>query len=206
MNILVTGGNGRMARYIESTEDINFYTPGREELDLNSYDSIDKYLISKKIDGLILNGYQYLPGELTLDNFRNVTDQFIKATQVNLLSTLYLYEKLKETVKFIIFLSTGLDPEHETQHIYYRNSKASVSDMLERLAYTNNKVKTVFLHPGHMHDEYTYSQSAKQLIKLVCKIDSLDNLGTYGIFDKDKMQATKLANIKSYQNIGEIQL
>lgn len=206
MRILVTGGKGRMARHLKSIDGLEFYTPGRDELDLESYDSIDKYLEDKSIDGLILNAYQYLPGQVNIENFRTIDKEFLKATQVNLLSTLYLYNKLKDSLKFIIFLSTGLDPQHETQHIFYRNNKASVSDMLERLAYCEDGVKTIFLHPGHMHDEYTYSQSASQVTKLVLKMEELKNLGTYGIFNKDKMEATLLANIKSYQTIGKVDL
>ena len=206
MRILVTGGQGRMARHLKSIDNLEFLTPGRDELDLESYDSIDTYLQDKTIDGLILNAYKYLPGQLNVENFRTVDKEFLKAVQVNLLSSLYLYNKLKDSLKFIIFLSTGLDPQHETQHIFYRNSKASVSDMLERLAYCEGGVKTIFLHPGHMHDEYTYSQSALQLTKLVLKVEELKNLGTYGIFNKDKMEATLLANIKSYQTIGRVEL
>lgn len=206
MNILVTGGNGRMARHIQSTDKCTFFKPTREELNLESYDSIDAYLEGKNIEGLILNAFQYLPGQLTLDTFRTLDSEFLKATQVNLLSTLYLYRKLENSLKFIIFLSTGLDPKHENQHIFYRNNKNTVSDMLERLSYSENKVKTIFLHPGHMHDDFTFTQSALQVTKLAEKIDELDNLGTYGIFDKEKMRATKLASIKSYDTIGVVEL
>lgn len=206
MNVLVTGGNGRMARHIVSSDTVKYLTPTREELNLELYTSVDNYLKDKIVDGLILNAFQYLPGEVTLDNFKFVEKEFIKATQVNLLSTLYLYLKLKSNLKFIIFLSTGLDPEHESNHIFYRNFKANVSDLLERLYYQDKLVKTIFLHPGHMHDDFTFSQSALQVSKLVDKIDQLDNLSTYGIFDKDKMQASKLANIKSYQTIETLQL
>lgn len=206
MKVLVTGGSGRMARHIQSNSKIELKAPSRDDLDLSSYDSIDNYLINRSFDGIVLNAYQYLPGEVTLDNFKQVDNQFFKSTQVNLLGTLYLMLKLKQSLKFVIFMSTGLDPKIEKQHIFYRNSKAQISDLLERMAYVDSNIKVVFLHPGHMHDEHTYSQSAKQVVKLIEKVDELDNLGTYAIFDKDKMEATQLANIKSYETINRIQL
>lgn len=206
MKVLVTGGKGRLASRLVSTTTVEFVKPSREELNLESFDSIDKFLSLHNIDGLVLNAFQYLPGEVTIENIRNINQEFIKATQVNLLGTLYLYLKLKDKLKFLIFLSTGLDPKREINHIYYRNNKAFVSDLLERISYKDNNVKTVFLHPGHMHDDYTFNQSALQLTKVIEKIDSFENLGTYGIFNKDKMEATKLANIKSYNTIGIVHL
>ena len=206
MKVLITGGTGRMAKHIQSTPTTVLETPSKGNLDLSSYDSIDKYLINRSFDGLVLNAYQYLPGEVTLDNFRHVDNQFLKSTQVNLLGTLYLLLKLKQSLKFVVFMSTGLDPKIEKQHIFYRNSKAQISDLLERITYVGDSPKVIFLHPGHMHDEYTYTQSAKQVVKLIEKIDELDNLGTYAIFDKDKMEATQLANIKSYETINRLQL
>ena len=41
MNVLVTGGNGRMARHFESTDKITFLKPNREELDLLSLESLE---------------------------------------------------------------------------------------------------------------------------------------------------------------------
>lgn len=206
MNILVTGGNGRMARHFKSSDNIVFFTPHREDLNLESYDSMDTYLENKNIDGLVLNAFQYLPGEVTLENFRHVDKDFHRATQVNLLSTLYLYLKLKNSLKFIIFLSTGLDPVHETNHIFYRNNKASVSDLLERIAHLEKKVKTLFLHPGHMHDDFTFEQSAVQVTKMIENLDKFKDLGTYGIFEKDKMEYRELANIKSYETLNTFYL
>lgn len=206
MKVLVTGGHGRMAEKLQSTDDITFYTPSRAELNLESFDSIDSYLENKSIEGLVLNAYHYLPEDVTLDNVRAIENEFSKAAKVNILSTVYLYKKLKDSLKFIVLLTTGLDPKFETNYIYYRNSKNNVVDLLERVYYIDKGVKTIFLHPGHMHDEYTYSQSALQLTKFISKIDDLKNLSTYGIFDKDKMQANLLENSRSYQTVEVIEL
>jgi len=206
VNILVTGGNGRLAQKLRSTPDFNFLTPSREELNLSSYSSIDKFLEEKTVDGLILNAFHYLPSDIDLNNIKSFNEGFIESTKVNLLSTLYLYLKLNHNLKFIVFLSTGLDPIHESNHIFYRNSKAAVSDLLERLWYRDQKIKTIFVHPGHMHDDYTFSMSALQLVNLVSKIDELKNLTTYGIFDKDKMQAQELESIKSYHTVNVVDL
>lgn len=206
MNVLVTGGNGRMARHLKSNDNLTYYSPGRDEMELGSYDSIDEYLENKNIDGLVLNAFQYLPGEVTLENFRHVDKDFLKATQVNLLSTLYLYLKLKNSLKFIIFLSTGLDPVHETNHIFYRNNKANLGDLLQRINCVEEKVKTVFVHPGHMHDDYTFKQSAVQVTKMIENLDRFKNLGTYGIFEKDKMEYRELESIKSYHTLNTFEL
>jgi hypothetical protein len=206
MNILVTGGHGRMAKKLKSTEDLKFYLPSRAELNLESFDSINNYLENKKIDGLVLNAYHYLPGDVTIDNIKVIENEFSKAAKVNILSTVYLYKKLKDNLKFIILLTTGLDPEFETNYIYYRNSKSNLVDLLERTYHIDKQVKTVFLHPGHMHDDYTYNQSALQLTKFISKIDDLKNLNTYGIFDKDKMQANLLENSRSYETVEIIEL
>jgi len=206
MNVLVTGGNGRMARHLESNNNITYYSPGRDEMDLASYDSIDSYILDKQIDGLVLNAFQYLPSELNLDIFKAVEHEFLRATQVNLLATLYMYLKLKDNLKFIVLLSTGLDPVHETNSIYYRNNKANLGDLLERIYYVDKKVKTIFIHPGHMHDDYTFKQSAVQVTKMIENLDKFKNLGTYGIFEKDKMEYRELESIKSYHTLNTFEL
>ena len=206
MNILITGGNGRMARHLKSTDNTTFYTPHRTELNLESYDSIDNYLQGKEINGLVLNAFQYLPGKVTIETFKQQSEQFFKATQVNFLATLYMYLKLKDNLKFIIFLSTGLDPVRESNHIFYRNNKANVADLLERMSHLEKKVKTIFLHPGHMHDDFTYTQSAMQVTKMIENIDKFKDLGTYGIFEKDKIEYRELKNIKSYETLNVIKL
>lgn len=207
MNILVTGGNGRMARHIKSSATVNYLLPGRQELDLGSFNSIDNYLQGKQIDGIILNGYEYPPtNEITLENIREFKDRFENSNRANTLGTLYLYLKLKNNLKFMFFLTTGLNPEKEPNFIFYRNSKASVADMLKRITFKDKKVKVVFIHPGHMHDDYTFKQSALQFEKLVEKVDTLENLACYAIFDKDKMKARKLESIFSYNTLETIEL
>lgn len=206
MNVLVTGGNGRMARHLKSNDNLTYYSPGRDEMDLGSYDSIDEYISDRQIDGIVLNAFQYLPSELNLDIFKAVEHEFLRATQVNLLATLYMYLKLKDNLKFIILLSTGLDPVHETNSIYYRNNKANLGDLLERIYYVDKKVKTIFVHPGHMHDDYTFKQSAIQVTKMIENLDRFKNLGTYGIFEKDKMEYRELESIKSYHTLNTFEL
>ena len=51
MRVLVTGGKGKIASNIHSTENITFLKPGREELDLSSVNSILNY--NEEIDGLM---------------------------------------------------------------------------------------------------------------------------------------------------------
>lgn len=215
MNILVTGGNGRMARHFESTDKLTYYLPSRQELDLSSLDSIDNYLNSnalkglldsRPIQGLVLNAFHYPPGKVELDSIRKHYDSFLNATKVNLLATIYLYKKLKENLKFIIFFTTGLNPKSELSHIYYRNSKLSIIDLLERISYSDTEIKTLLVHPGHMHDEYTFKQSTLQVTKMIENLDEFKHLGHYGIFDKDKMEYRELESLTSYNTVKTIKL
>ena len=99
MNVLITGGNGRMARHIESTDKITFLKPNRQELDLASLDSIDNYLNTHTVDGILLNAVHYPPGKIDLNNFRGQAESFFNATKVNLVATIYIYKKLQEVTK-----------------------------------------------------------------------------------------------------------
>jgi len=206
MNVLVTGGNGRMARHLESTDKITFLKPNREELDLTSLDSIDNYISAHTIDGILLNAVHYPPGKIDLNNFRGQAESFFNATKVNLVATIYLYKKLQDSLKFISLMTTGLDPETALSHPYYRNSKMAVADMLVRLSYSDEVVKTFFIHPGHMHDDYTYKQSALQVAKMIEDTDKFKHLGHYGIFNKDVMQCKELYSLTSYDTVEIIKL
>ncbi len=206
MNVLITGGNGRMARHIESTDKITFLKPNRQELDLASLDSIDNYLNTHTVDGILLNAVHYPPGKIDLNNFRGQAESFFNATKVNLVATIYIYKKLQDNLKFISLLTTGLDPETELSSPFYRNSKMAVADMLVRLSYSDKKIKTFFIHPGHMHDDYTYKQSALQITKMIEDTDRFKNLGHYGIFNKDVMQCKELYSLTSYNTVEIIKL
>lgn len=212
MNILVTGGNGRMAKHFKSTDKIKFLTPGREELDLASQDSIDSYLKKQTpinfpaIDGILLNAVGYPPGKIDIFNFNGVTESFLNAAKVNLIATIHLYKRLEHQLKFIALMTTGLDPETELSSPYYRNSKMAVADLLTRLSFSETKIKTLFIHPGHMHDDYTFKQSALQVSKMFENIDKLKHLGHYGIFNKDKMECRELESLISYQTKDIIKL
>ncbi len=206
MNVLVTGGNGRMARHLESTDKITFLKPNREELDLTSLDSIDNYISANTIDGILLNAVHYPPGKIDMDNFRGQAESFLNATKVNLVATIYLYKKLQDSLKFISSMTTGLDPETELSSPYYRNSKMAQADMLVRLSYSDKKIKTFFIHPGHMYDDYTFKQSALQVTKMIEDTDRFKHLGHFGIFDKDKMECRELYSLTSYDTVEIIKL
>lgn len=205
MKILVTGGTGKMARHIKSTQDLEFLLPSKRELNVGDYNSVQKYLKENKdIEGIVLNAVQYLPnigpgGNINTDNFTleeytKVKEASIEGLKVNLLPSLQFIYTLKDQLKFIILLSTGLDPILENNYVLYRNSKASIQDLLIRVANLDKhkELKIISLHPGHMHDEYTFTQSAKQVVKFIENLDKMESCQTYGIFDKTKMQTTKI--------------
>ena len=43
-----------------------------------------------------------------------------------------------------------------------------------------------------MHDEFTFTESAKQVVKFIENLNKMESCQTYAIFDKTKMQATKI--------------
>lgn len=218
MKVLVTGGTGRLAKNFISTDKIDFLLPGRLELDLSNFYSIDKYLEDNKdIVGVILNGVEYLPAiediqnnftnGLTLDGYDKLSNSLTNGIRINNLAPLQIISKLKDKLKFIIHLSTGLDPIIENKHILYRNSKASTFDLINRVVNTESykDIKFIGIHPGHMHDSFTYLQSAKQLTKVVENLDRFEKGWIYGIFDKEKMEATKLEGF-TYTQLATIEL
>ena len=136
MRVLVTGGKGKIASNIHSTENITFLKPGREELDLSSVNSILSY--NEEIDGLIINGWKFHRdvfsqwGHLALDNgdwiekLEWLPGVWQQNQMVNYTSNQILLRKHHTTLKFIMFFNT--DTSNRKYH-HYSNEKLMVNDL-----------------------------------------------------------------------------
>ena len=53
INVLITGGNGTIGKFLKETLSYNIFAPSRNELDLASADAVSKYFDENKIDTVI---------------------------------------------------------------------------------------------------------------------------------------------------------
>lgn len=213
MKVLVTGGEGRLAQKLKSDSGIEYLLPPKSKLDLQNYSSIDTYLQrNKNIEGIILNAIKYVPdfnntvaeeSNFSKSEYNKLRDQSIEGLEINLLPIVQFMATLKNQLKFVILLTTGLNVKLDNNHILYRNSKNAMQDLIYRIIHTEGyeSIKAISLHPGHMHDEYTYSTTAKQITAVLKNIHKLESCCTYALYDKTNMYVEKIVDQTTLERI-----
>ena len=181
MRVLVTGGKGKIASNIHNTKNITFLKPGREELDLNSVNSILSY--NEDIDGLIINGWKFHSdvfnkwGHLSLENgdwiekLKLLPDSWKDNQMVNYTSNQILLRKYYTTLKFIMFFNT--DTSNRKYH-HYSNEKLMVNDLFCRLTKEPyfKHIKYISAVPSAMIDKHLEGVG-RNIVNMIENLDTL---------------------------------
>jgi len=184
MRVLVTGGKGKIASNIHSTDNITFLKPGREELELNSTESILNFTDREKdIDGLVINGWVFhsdmfnewglmsLKNDDYLDKLSWLPGKFQNHTQVNYFANQLLLRRYYKSLKFIMFFNT--DTSNRKYH-HYSNEKLMINDLFCRLTKEPffNHIKYISAVPSAMVPEHLEGVG-KNIVDMISKLDTL---------------------------------
>lgn len=188
MKILVTGGDGRLAKKLKSKNSDVFITPSKTELDLLNPNSIkDIVSMYPNVNGIILNAtirYNELDSLTTDDWFDvEVNNRLIEIFRLNVLASSQLTYSYQNSLKFVIGLTTGyIEPK---SHIDCCESYILGKDMLSSHLYRlSNKFKDttiLTINPGPMRNEGDFDYNANTLIKLIENINECESGKSYEI-------------------------
>ncbi|PSV10868.1 NAD(P)-dependent oxidoreductase [Photobacterium kishitanii] len=145
-SILITGGQGDIAKalYQELKNFFHIEIPSRQELDVTSIESVDKFFANKKFD-IVINNAGTLYSSLILDSDPEL---WIRDINVNLIGT-YLVSRaalLNNKSTHIINISSTAAYNSYKDWMSYCAAKAGVLKISEGLYKDNYKVNT--LCPG----------------------------------------------------------
>jgi len=173
MKILVTGGQSKFGSSIKKIHGDIILNPGRDELDLESVESVKSYVGNNPdIDVIIFNANQQHYSSLnTIEEFSDEqkVDGLYKTFSLQVISTGILLHAYKSTLKKVIGLTTGMVNEPETDSYVF--GKELMTMTLKRLSHLEEfkEVNFIYMNPGGMNTEEEYDNHASLIMNWINK-------------------------------------
>lgn len=180
MNLLITGGNGKLAKQFKEVYGENLLNPSKSELNLLDVNSINNfYNNNKDIDGILLNATLYPSSFYQFDDYfnQNVIEDFINAFKLVAIGNQQLINLYKDKLKFVINISSGATYKKMPygDHFGYKLVKTISNFVIEE--YSVNKqnlydnIKMIIFNPSHMETYEQYKSQANLLMDIINHID-----------------------------------
>jgi hypothetical protein len=191
MKILVTGGQSQFGRALKEIHGDIILNPGKEELDLESIDSVMSYTNNNPdIEYIIFNANQnYYSSLNTTEEFTDESkvDGLHKLFMIQVVSTGILLHQYKSTLKKVIGLSTGMVNEPETDSYVF--GKELLTTTFSRLSHLEEftSVQFVTINPGPMNSDTEYKNHSHKLIQWITKDYSVEKNVIHGIDDIENL-------------------
>ena len=185
---LVTGGSRGIGKAIvNSLRDTGYtvYCPGREELDLSSNTSIEKFCkdFDQPLNALVNNA-----GINIINSFEEVSSEEIDQTfQVNLYSTMLLTKGLlknfeKGVTGRMVNISSIWSAVAKEKRAIYAATKSAINSLTRSLALELSPYNILVnaVAPGYTATELTYKNNSENAIKNIEKLIPLGRLADPG--------------------------
>lgn len=180
MRLLITGGNGKLAKKFKELNGDIVLNPSKEELNLLDTNSILKFYENHKdVDGIILNATLYPSSFHEFHEFFdiNILNNLIDAFKLVAIGNQQLINLYKENIRFVINVSSGATNNKRPygDHFGYKLVKTISNFVIEEYSVNKNKsydnIKLITFNPSHMEYEKEYESQAELLTKMVNQID-----------------------------------
>lgn len=171
MKILVTGGQSKFGSSIKKIHGDIILNPGKDELDLESVESVKSYVENNPdIDVIIFNANQKHYSSLnTIEEFSDEqkVEGLNKTFSLQVISTGILLHAYKSTLKKVIGLTTGMVNEPETDSYVFGKEMLTIT--LKRLSHLEefNNVHFIYMNPGGMSTEEEYDHHATLIMNWI---------------------------------------
>lgn len=208
MNILITGGNGRLARKFKETSNENIFNPSKSELNLLDKQSIiDFYNSNPNIDGIILNATMYPSEFYEFDNYFNddILNRFINSFKLVAIGNQQLINLYKNKIKFVINISSGVTNNKKPHGDYFGYKLVKTISNFIIQEYSVNKqnlydnIKFIILNPTHMVLDDDYNEQSKILSNI---IKSIDKFKTGFEYYTDKSKPNQITDVNETHSIN----
>jgi hypothetical protein len=180
MKILITGGDGKLAKKFKKVYGENCLNPSKSELNLLDKSSIINYYNNNKnIDGILLNATLYPSNFYEFDEFFNehVINDFINSFKLVAIGNQQLINLYKDKVKFIINISSGATYKKRPygDHFGYKLVKTISNFVIEEYSVNKNNlydnIKLITFNPSHMETGEQYESQATLLLDIIKNIN-----------------------------------
>ncbi len=184
MKLLITGGNGKLAKKFKEIYGDVVLNPSKTELNLLDTNSIINYYNNNKdIDGILLNATRYPSNFYNFDDYfnQNIIDDFIESFKLVAIGNQQLINLYKDNIKFAINISSGATYKKRPygDHFGYKLVKTISNFVIEEYSVNKNKIydnlKLIIFNPSHMETEEQYESQAKLLFDITQNIDKCEN-------------------------------
>ncbi|NJM38386.1 MAG: SDR family NAD(P)-dependent oxidoreductase [Akkermansiaceae bacterium] len=173
--IVITGGHGGLARALVmefTANDWQVDAPGRDELDVSNYSSIEDYFNDRSVDLLIC------AAGLTLDAplVRITEDAWDEVLAVNYqgaaaCSSAALPEMIRQGYGHIVFISSYSAIHPPTGQVAYATAKAALIGLTQSMAqqYGRNNIRVNAILPGFLETPMTEKVSPKRKVEILAE-------------------------------------
>lgn len=180
MKLLITGGNGKLAKKFKEIYGDNVLNPSKSELNLLNTNSILNYYNNNKdIDGILLNATTYPSNFYNFDDYfnENNINDFINGFKLVAIGNQQLINLYKQNIKFVVNISSGATYKKRPygDHFGYKLVKTISNFVIEEYSVNKNKIydniKLIIFNPSHMETIEQYESQAKLLFDITQNID-----------------------------------
>lgn len=180
MKILITGGEGKLAKKFKKVYGENCLNPSKSELNLLDASSIiDYYNNNKDINGILLNATLYPSSFYQFDDYFNedVISGFINSFKLVAIGNQQLINLYKDKIKFVINVSSGATYKKRPygDHFGYKLVKTISNFVIEEYSVNKNNlydnIKLITVNPSHMETGEQYESQANLLFDIIKNID-----------------------------------
>lgn len=180
MKLLITGGEGKLAKKFKKVYGENCLNPSKSELNLLDASSIiDYYNNNKDINGILLNATLYPSSFYQFDDYFNedVISGFINSFKLVAIGNQQLINLYKDKIKFVINVSSGATYKKRPygDHFGYKLVKTISNFVIEEYSVNKNNlydnIKLITVNPSHMETGEQYESQANLLFDIIKNID-----------------------------------
>jgi hypothetical protein len=180
MKLLITGGDGKLAKQFKKIYGENVLNPPKSELNLLDANSIINYYNNNKnIEGILLNATLYPSSFYEFEDYfnENIINNFINSFKLVAIGNQQLINLYKDKLKFIINISSGATYKKKPygDNFGYKLVKTISNFIIEEYSVNKQKtydnIKLITFNPSHMETIEQYDSQANLLSNIIKNIN-----------------------------------
>jgi hypothetical protein len=180
MKLLITGGDGKLAKQFKKIYGENVLNPPKSELNLLDANSIINYCNNNKnIEGILLNATLYPSSFYEFEDYfnENIINNFINSFKLVAVGNQQLINLYKDKLKFIINISSGATYKKKPygDNFGYKLVKTISNFIIEEYSVNKQKtydnIKLITFNPSHMETIEQYDSQANLLCNIIKNIN-----------------------------------
>ena len=199
--VLITGGNGDIAKAIENEllkeKNYDIKTPGKEDLDVTDVDCIDDFLDDFTPDILINNAGYVFPQSISECDIKNAK----KALDINLLGVFNCTASVLKRNKDAVIINIGSSAATKVHGTWSSYCAAKAGVVMATKCWADDGVKTLCISPGRTATKMRRGLYPDEDVTTLLKPEDFAKIVVFAL--KGRYEWGSHINV-NLQNIGEL--